>query len=117
MASSTEAVEAARWTETNPIPIVMTNVGDPQGRGFIDSLARPGRNITGLSNVSDQLAGKLLELLIEAVPQLRGVAPQPKKVAVLHNPLQPAHAPQLTELKRVADARGIYSGGDAAEPR
>ena len=51
----------------------MTNVGDPKERGFIDSLARPGRNITGLSNVSDLLVGKLLELLIEAVPQLRGL--------------------------------------------
>jgi putative ABC transport system substrate-binding protein len=106
VASSTEAVAAAK-AETDTIPIVMTNVGDPKGRGFIDSLARPGRNITGLSNVSDQLAGKLLELLIEAVPQLRGAEPQPKKVAVLHNPLQPAHAPQLMVLRGLAAAHGI----------
>ena len=109
VASSTEAVAAAKVeTQTNPIPIVMTNVGDPKGRGFIDSLARPGRNITGLSNVSDLLVGKLLELLIEAVPQLRGADPQlGKMVAVLHNPLQPAHAPQRAILKGVADAHRI----------
>ena len=99
VASSTEAVAAAK-AATDTIPIVMTNVGDPKGRGFIDSLARPGRNITGLSNVSDQLAGKLLELLIEAVPQLRSVA-------VLHNPLQPAHVPQLMVLRGLAVAHGI----------
>jgi putative ABC transport system substrate-binding protein len=99
VASSTEAVAAAK-AATDTIPIVMTNVGDPQGRGFIDSLARPGRNITGLSNVSDLLVGKLLELLIEAVPQLRSVA-------VLHNPLQPAHMTQLTVLKDLAVAHGI----------
>jgi putative ABC transport system substrate-binding protein len=109
VASSTEAVQAAKdavaaakaETSTMLIPIVMTNVGDPMKRDFVRSLARPGRNITGLSNASDLLVGKLLELLIEAVPQLR-------KIAVIHNgPLQPAHAFQLTVLQGVADARGI----------
>jgi putative ABC transport system substrate-binding protein len=100
VASSTEAVAAAKGA-TDMIPIVMTNVGDPKKRNFIDSLAHPGRNITGLSNVSDLLVGKLLELLIEAVPQLR-------KIAVIHNgPLQPAHAFQLTVLRDLAAARGI----------
>jgi putative ABC transport system substrate-binding protein len=116
VASSTEAVQAAKdaveaakaETSTMPIPIVMTNVGDPQGRDFIDSLARPGRNITGLSNASDLLVGKLLELLIEAVPQLRGADPQLRKVAVIHNgPHQPAHEPQLRVLRGLAAARGI----------
>lgn len=101
VASSTEAVAAAKAeTSTIPIPIVMTNVGDPEKRGFVDSLARPGRNITGLSNVSDLLVGKLLELLIEAVPQLRSVA-------VLHNTLQPAHERQREVLRNLAAAHGI----------
>jgi putative tryptophan/tyrosine transport system substrate-binding protein len=99
VASSTEAVAAAK-AETDTIPIVMTNVGDPVQRGFVRSEEQPGMNITGLSNVSDQLVGDLLELLIEAVPQLR-------RVAVLHNPLQPAHAPQLMVLRRSAAAQGI----------
>jgi putative ABC transport system substrate-binding protein len=99
VATGTEAVKAAK-EETNTIPIVMMNVGDPKKHDFIDNLARPGRNITGLSNVSDQLVGKLLELLIEAVPQLRSVA-------VIHNPLQPAHAPQLAVLRDLAAAHGI----------
>jgi putative ABC transport system substrate-binding protein len=99
VASSTEAVEAAKG-ETNTIPIVMTNVGDPVQRNFVRSIARPDTNITGLSNVSDQLAGKLLELLIESVPQLRSVA-------VIHNPLQPAHAPQLTVLGNLAATHRI----------
>ena len=101
VASSTEAVAAAQQA-TSTIPIVMTNVGDPVQRGFVTSLARPDTNITGLSNVSDLLAGKLLELLIEAVPQL-------SRVAVLSNSseLQPAHAPQLKVLEDMASARSI----------
>lgn len=99
VASSTEAVAAAK-AETDTVPIVMTNVGDPVERRFIDSLARPGRNITGLSNVSDMIVGKLLELLIEAVPPLR-------RVAVIHNPVQPAHEPQLTVLRGLAAAHEI----------
>jgi ABC-type uncharacterized transport system substrate-binding protein len=109
VASSTEAVAAAKAeTQTNPIPIVMTNVGDPVQRDFVVSLAQPGRNITGLSNVSDRLVGKLLELLRQAVPQLRGADPQQKQVAVMHNgSLQPAHAPQLMVLRGLAAAHGI----------
>jgi putative ABC transport system substrate-binding protein len=109
VASSTEAVAAAKAeTQTNQIPIVMTNVGDPVRRDFVVSLAQPGRNITGLSNVSDRLVGKLLELLRQAVPQLRGADPQQRQVAVMHNgSLQPAHAHQLMVLKRVADAHDI----------
>ena len=99
VASSTEAVAAAKG-KTKTIPIVMTNVGDPVQRGFVKSLARPDTNITGLSNVSDLLVGKLLELLMEAVPQLR-------KVAVIHNPLQPAHGPQRQVLRDLTVAHSI----------
>ncbi len=59
---------------TRTIPIVMGNVGDPVGRGLVASLARPGGNITGLTSSNVDLAGKRLELLKEAFPQVTRVA-------------------------------------------
>jgi len=59
---------------TSEIPIVMASVADPVGSGFIDSLPRPGGNITGLTNIAPELAGKWLELLKETVPKLTRVA-------------------------------------------
>jgi putative ABC transport system substrate-binding protein len=59
---------------TNTIPIVMMNDTDPVGQGHIDSLARPGGNVTGLSSTSFDLADKRLELLKEIVPKLSRVA-------------------------------------------
>jgi putative tryptophan/tyrosine transport system substrate-binding protein len=65
---------AAAKRETRTIPIVMTNGADPVGTGFVASLAHPGGNVTGLSNVSADLSGKRLELLREVVPGLTRVA-------------------------------------------
>ena len=63
---------------TSTIPIVMTTSTDPVGTGLVASLARPGGNITGLTSVSGELGGKLLELLKEIVPRLsRVVIPGP----------------------------------------
>ena len=76
---STDAAIAAVKRETRTIPIVMTNSTDPVGTGFVGSLARPGGNVTGLSNISAELSGKRLELLREAVPGL-------SRVALLWNP-------------------------------
>jgi ABC-type uncharacterized transport system substrate-binding protein len=59
---------------TKTIPIVMAVSGDPVGADMIDSLARPGGNVTGLTNISPQLAGKRLELLREVVPRVSSVA-------------------------------------------
>jgi putative tryptophan/tyrosine transport system substrate-binding protein len=59
---------------TNTIPIVMMNDTDPVGQGHVDSLARPGGNITGLSSISFDLADKRLELLKEIAPKLSRVA-------------------------------------------
>ena len=70
---------AAVKRETQTIPIVMANSIDPVGSGFVASLARPGGNVTGLSNISSELSGKRLELLREAVPGL-------SRVALLWNP-------------------------------
>jgi putative ABC transport system substrate-binding protein len=72
VASSVAIRPAAQATRT--IPIVMITSGDPVGRGYVASLARPGGNITGLSNVSPDLAVKRLELLKEAVSKLPRVA-------------------------------------------
>ena len=72
--TTNDAVTAAVKRETPTTPIVMANSNDPVGTGFVASLARPGGNITGLSNFSSELSGKRLELLRESVPRLSRVA-------------------------------------------
>jgi putative tryptophan/tyrosine transport system substrate-binding protein len=67
------AIRAAMQA-TKTTPIVVAVSGDPVQAGFVDSLARPGGNVTGLTNVSPQLAGKRLELIKEAVPGVSRVA-------------------------------------------
>ena len=59
---------------TSKIPIVFTNVGDPIGIGLVASLAKPGGNLTGFSNISTELTAKQLELLLELVPQAHVIA-------------------------------------------
>ena len=68
---------------TKAIPIVIVAAGDPVVLGLVESLARPGGNITGLSTMTSELGGKRLELLKEMVPKL-------SRVAVLWNPQGPA---------------------------
>jgi ABC-type uncharacterized transport system substrate-binding protein len=76
------AAIAAAQQATRTIPIVMFDGNDPVGAQFIASLARPGGNITGTVDAGPAMAGKLLEVLTEAVPQAR-------RVAVLYNPTHP----------------------------
>src|SRR5262245_60373916 len=71
--SGTPLITAAKQA-TTAIPIVFTAAGDPVGSGLVASLARPGGNITGLSVLSTDLAGKRLDLLRQLVPGLRRVA-------------------------------------------
>jgi putative tryptophan/tyrosine transport system substrate-binding protein len=85
---------------TATIPIVMTQDPDPIGNGFVASLARPGGNITGISNLSPELSGKRLELLKEVVPGL-------SRVAVFGNSTIRDHAQELKEVERAAAAFGI----------
>ena len=59
---------------TSSIPIVFVAVGDPVANGLVKSLARPGGNVTGLSNLTRDLAGKRVEILREAIPGLRRLA-------------------------------------------
>jgi len=75
---TTPATRAAAKA-THAIPIVFSMVSDPIGSGFVTSLARPGRNITGVTNAFPKFSGKLLELVREVVPGTR-------RVTVLWNP-------------------------------
>jgi putative tryptophan/tyrosine transport system substrate-binding protein len=70
--STTPATRAAK-SATRTIPIVMIALGDPVGTGLVDSLPRPGGNVTGMSMMVPELATKRLELLIEAVPKISRV--------------------------------------------
>jgi putative tryptophan/tyrosine transport system substrate-binding protein len=85
---------------TNTIPIVMTYVTDPVGTGLVASLAHPGGNVTGLSNLYQDLGGKQLELLKEAFPKI-------SRVAVLWDPANASNALWLEELKGAAGALRI----------
>jgi putative ABC transport system substrate-binding protein len=77
---------------TKTIPIVMVGAGtDPVAAGFIESLAHPGGNVTGLTNLAGELGGKRLELLKEAVPKLA-------RVAFLYDPANP---PNVLEVKEI----------------
>jgi putative ABC transport system substrate-binding protein len=77
IAEGTGAALAAKKA-TNTLPIVMTGATDPVKTGLVDSLARPGGNVTGLTSVTGELGGKLIELLKEIIPRLsRVVVPGP----------------------------------------
>jgi putative ABC transport system substrate-binding protein len=91
VAWATPATIAARRA-TSTIPIVMVGPGDPVGSGFIASLARPGGNITGLTNISVDLSAKLMELFAELVPAM-------KRVGLVRNPNNPAVTAMLRETE------------------
>jgi putative ABC transport system substrate-binding protein len=82
---------------TKTIPIVMAFNDDPVGNGFVESLARPGGNITGLSNLSPEISGKQLELLKEIVPKLG-------RATVLGTSTRPGNAQSLKEIQLAAAA-------------
>ncbi len=97
--SSTSGALALK-NATKTIPIVFLGVTDPVAAGLIDSLARPGGNITGLTNIGGVLAGKRLELLKETVPKL-------SRVAVLWNPQDPGSVQQWKESLYPARELGL----------
>jgi putative ABC transport system substrate-binding protein len=82
---------------TTTVPIVMAQVNDPVGSGFVASLARPGGNMTGLATLAPEISGKQLELLKEIVPKL-------SRVAVLGTSTAPGNAQALKETELPARA-------------
>jgi putative ABC transport system substrate-binding protein len=101
VAGGTNDARAAK-NATKTIPIVTAGIGiDPVEAGLVESLARPGGNITGLTNLSTELVGKRLELLKEAVAKVT-------RVAVLYDPAAPGSLRELKEtLPLAADALGL----------
>jgi putative tryptophan/tyrosine transport system substrate-binding protein len=87
---------------TSTIPIVLATGADPVGNGLVASLARPGGNVTGLTNLSPELGGKLLELLKEVVPKLSRVA-----VLMLRGLESPANHLFVKETEPSARKMGI----------
>jgi ABC-type uncharacterized transport system substrate-binding protein len=85
VAAGPSAVQAAKQV-TDAIPMVMPAVADPVAMGFVASLARPGGNITGISNMQPELVGKQIELLKEVLPKV-------SRVALLGNPANPGNVP------------------------
>jgi putative tryptophan/tyrosine transport system substrate-binding protein len=96
--STAEALAAKK--ATSRIPIVFLGGGDPVAAGLIDNLARPGQNITGVTNIAPDLAGKRLELLKETVPKLF-------RVAVLRDPQGPSSVLQWKESQLPARDLGL----------
>jgi putative tryptophan/tyrosine transport system substrate-binding protein len=99
VAFQTPSVVAAK-AATTTIPIVMCPAADPTGSGFVESLARPGGNITGVSTQTAQLAGKNLELIREWLPSVR-------RVGVVGNALDPFHKPFLEHVGVAARALNL----------
>ncbi len=95
-----EAATLAAKKATSAIPIVIVTVADPVGIGLVASLAHPGGNVTGLSDLHADLVPKRLQLLKEVVPSA-------SRVAVLLNPANPSHPLQLKGLQAGAAALGV----------
>ena len=100
VAVGTAATRAAQGA-THTIPIVMTGTSDPVAQGFVASLARPGENITGLSNLMADLPRKRLEILKETVPHST-------RMAVLVNPDNPPAKSVLNDLTVAAQALRLH---------
>jgi ABC-type uncharacterized transport system substrate-binding protein len=106
-AVNTPAALATKQTGTT-LPVVFAQVSEPVAIGLVDSLARPGRNFTGLTTINRELMSKRLELLKEAIPSLA-------RVGYLANPGYEVHRSQLTEM--IAAARDLGMTLHLAEVR
>ena len=101
VAGGTPAAQAAK-SATSTIPIVFTGVGDPVGTGLVASLARPGGNLTGISEMTTDLMSKRLELLSELVPQAT-------VIALLVNPTNANATPYLGARAGSAPAAALQA--------
>jgi putative tryptophan/tyrosine transport system substrate-binding protein len=102
VAAYTPCALAAKRATTS-IPIVMAAVADPVGIGLVHSLAQPGSNITGLSNMAAETAGKSVELFRDMLPSLR-------RVAVLANPVDPFTKSLLEQVHLSGQTGGVEIG-------
>jgi putative ABC transport system substrate-binding protein len=93
-----EALTAKNATRT--IPVVFISSADPVASGLVDSLARPGGNLTGISNIQSELNGKRLELLKETIPKL-------SRVAMLWDPQSPTSMVSWKESQLPARELGL----------
>jgi putative ABC transport system substrate-binding protein len=98
--ASSNNVIAALSKATGTIPIVMVQVIDPVGSGYVESMARPGGNITGFTQFEYTLAGKWLDLLME-------IAPRTSRVAVLREPTHSNGIGQFAVIQAMAPARRV----------
>jgi putative tryptophan/tyrosine transport system substrate-binding protein len=112
----------AAKSATTTIPIVMANAGDPVGSGFVASLARPGGNVTGLSNLGPELNSKRLEVLKDAIPKLARVgllrgggiaSPQLREI----RPAALALKLKLEEIETQLDPNGLESAFKTAKQK
>lgn len=99
LAASTPAALAAK-PATSTVPIVFATGGDPERTGLVESLSRPGGNLTGAAHVSVETAPKRLELMHELLPQA-------KALGLLVNPTNPLVAPVIDSVKAAAVALGV----------
>ena len=105
---------------TTTIPIVMTNVGDPVGAGFVASLARPSGNVTGLSSLSPELITKRLAILKDALPNLARVGLlRPARTGQFQmNELRPAAVALKVKLEEIqTQAKGLESAFQTAKEK
>jgi len=111
----------AAKSATTTIPIVMANAGDPVGSGFVASLARPGGNVTGLSNLGPELNSKRLEVLKDAIPKLArvgllrggGIGPQLREI----RPAALALKVKLEEIRTQPDPKSLESAFQTAKQK
>jgi ABC-type uncharacterized transport system substrate-binding protein len=96
---TTPATMAAKRA-TSTIPIVFVGVSDPVDAGFVPNLARPGGNVTGVSNLASDLSAKLVELLRDVVPDI-------KRIGVVVNPDNPGSTFQLSGIETAIRALGM----------
>ena len=99
VAATTPPVRAAQQA-TKTIPIVMASVGDPVGSGLVASLARPGGNITGVTNFVGDTSKKQFDLLISTLPRV-------SRVAVLVNPDNQSHEALYKTVEAASQATGV----------